>query len=155
MNLEQLKNITEESTLLIVTKTLVKLNKKDKEGNKNELGEIFKTCQHKVVVNRSYQAAVNEALKAEGKEANFVAQERNWKESSQSGCVIEKNGENYLSCIVLSSGVPVYTNSEDEVITKEVFQAFMPTKKPSSNNGGVDARTFKFSSIISVESASE
>ena len=150
MNIESLKEIAAETFLSVTLNTEVKLNKKDKEGNKNEIGKVFKTTTQKVVINRSYQAEVNKQLESEGKEANFVAQERNWKETERTNAVIEKNGELYLSCIVLESSKPVYSNEAGEVIEKSVFEAFLPASKPSQVHS-VAVRTFKASSIVSFE----
>ena len=72
--LNLLQNITNETKLYLVTKTEVKLMKKDKDGNKNELPKIYKIANQIVLVNKSYEKSVNEQREKEGKTADFVAE---------------------------------------------------------------------------------
>ena len=87
-NLTLLQAITEETKLNLVTKTEVKLLKKDKEGNKNELPKIYKIANQIVLVNKSYAKAVNEQRERENKVADFVAEAVKFS-GPQTGCVFE------------------------------------------------------------------
>lgn len=142
-----------ETFLKIVTKTPVKLLKKDKEGNKNDLPEIFKEQTQQVVINRPYEKAVNAALQVEGKESDFESQGRNWGISA--GAIVEHaNGTRYLSYILIDSGSSKYFDDTGKEYAKADFERFVSTAKKTSSQGlddEVKARTVKFDNIVSVQ----
>jgi hypothetical protein len=144
---------TKETFLKLVTRTPVKLLKKDKEGNKNDLPEIFKEQTQQVVINRPYEKAVNAALAAEGKTASFETQGRNW--GIGAGAILEhENGTRYLQYILIDSGDVRYTDDEGKAYTKDDFQRFMSTAKKSSSQGldeEIKVRSVKFDNILSVQ----
>lgn len=146
-----LDSITSETTLKILTRTSVKLLKKDSSGNANQLGEVYKVAEHVVVVGKSYQEAVNEQRTVESKEADFVAEGRVW--GVNSGIFVMRGEEQYLNTILVSSKTIRYENEDGEVATDSVYR-FMSKSKPSSRQGVdelVKVRTFKLSSILEAE----
>lgn len=153
MNIEQLKQIANETELTIAIRTPVKLLKKDKEGNKNELSPIFKTQEQKVVINKAYEKAVNEQRAVEEKETDFASTGRNW--GTQTNAIIEKeDGTEYLSYILIENTTkPSYAYESGEAVDKKVFEKFMSQSKPSSSQGVekvVQARTVKLENIVAI-----
>lgn len=158
MNKEELSAISEETKLRLHTKTLVKLNKKDKDKNPNELGDIFKLQVIDVIINRPYTVAVNEARVNEGAEADFVAKERSWKAESQTNAISEKGGVFYLSSLIDPDAEvhpASYIDACGSPVDEEAFKPFRPPYKASPTTQGVESvvkpRVFKLDSILSVE----
>ena len=153
MNIETLAQISTETMLTIAIRTPVKLLKKDKEGNKNELLPIFKTQSQRVVINKAYEAAVNEQRTTESKEANFESNGRSWGEQTNA-IVTKEDGTQYLSYILLENiSTPVYAYENGDAVEKEVFEKFMSQSKPSTSQGVdkvVQARTVKLENIVTV-----
>lgn len=151
--LSLLQAITEESTLNLLTKTEVKLLKKDKDGNKNLLPKIFKIATQKVVVNKSYEKAVNEQREKEGKSVDFVAEAAGWGGEAK-GATFEYNGAHYLKAILLESIGSTYQTEHGDAISVDEFKQFFSTAKSPSRQQveeEVKVRKFKVESILSFE----
>lgn len=152
--LDLLQNITEESTLNLLTKTEVKLLKKDKEGNKNTLPKIFKCSVQKVLVNKNYSEAVNEQREKEGKAADFVAEAVKF-DGVAKGCTFEYNGQHYVKAILLENiGESYFETEHGDAIGLDSFKQFMSTAKSSSRqqvDEEVKVRKFKIESILNFE----
>lgn len=150
----KLHDIDKETHLRIVLRTPVKLNKKDKAGNPNELEPIFKLQEQIIVINRDYAEAVNEQRKDENKVADFTSNGRNW--GTQANAIITKDdGTEYLSYILTEqSAKPVYVYGNNVEVDKEVFEPFMPASKPSTKQdvaNEVKARTAKLENVLTWE----
>lgn len=147
-----LQSLKTEQQLQIKTKTAVKLLKKDKEGNKNLLPNIYKIATSVVVVNKSYEKAVNEIRQQEEKSVDFVAEGRVWGEAK--GALIENNGAVYLNAILVDTiGSEYFTENGDPISINE-FQQFFSTAKSVSRQGTdeeVKVRNYKIESILDVQ----
>lgn len=150
LKLDELEQISEETFLLLTASTLVKLKKKDSEGNKNLLGDVFKIETQRVVINRSY---VEEVKKTLGDGEEFIPGERTLKYDKKVNSVIYRGDDRYLNCIVIKRGTPSYVVSGN-VIEKSQFEQFIgATKHNPGDAPKVQTRLFKFDSIISVSIA--
>lgn len=150
-NLTLLQAITEETKLNLVTKTEVKLLKKDKEGNKNELPKIYKIANQIVIVNKSYVKAVNEQRERENKAADFVAEAVKFS-GPQTGCVFEYQNNHYVNAILLETIGSTYVTENLEPIELDQFKQFFSTAKTTSRqqvDEEIKVRKFKVDSIIS------
>ena len=161
-DLEWLQAITEETTLHLLTKTEVKLLKKDSEGNKNTLPKIFKFSTQKVLVNKSYTKAVNKSYtkavnkqrEKEGKPGDFVAEAVKL-DGVAKGCTFEYNGQHYVKAILLNKlGQDCYQTEHGDAIEMESFQQFLSTTKAKSRqqvDEEVKVRKYKVDSIVTFE----
>lgn len=148
-----LQTITEETNLNLLTKTEVKLLKKDKEGNKNTLPKIYKISNQKVVVNKSYTEAVNEQRDIEGKATDFVAEAVKF-DGVATGCTFEYNGQHYVKAILLETIGSTYQTENGDAINIDQFKQFFSTAKSSSRqqlNEEVKVRKYKIDSILAFE----
>lgn len=148
-----LQSITEETTLNLLTKTEVKLLKKDKEGNKNGLPKIFKIATQKVVVNKSYEKAVNEQREKEGKPVDFVAEAATFS-GDVKGATFEYNGQHYINAILIETIGSCYQTENGDAIDLDQFKQFFSTAKSSSRQQVEDeikVRKFKVDSILAFE----
>ncbi len=151
--LNLLQNITNETKLNLVTKTEVKLLKKDKDGNKNELPKIYKIANQIVLVNKSYEKSVNEQREKEGKAADFVAEAVKFS-GPQTGCVFEYQNNYYVNAILLETIGSTYVTENLEPIELDQFKQFFSTAKSTSRQQveeEIKVRKFKVDSIISFE----
>ena len=150
-NLTLLQAITEETKLNLVTKTEVKLLKKDKEGNKNELPKIYKIANQIVIVNKSYAKAVNEQRERENKAVDFVAEAVKFS-GPQTGCVFEYQNNYYVNAILLETIGSTYVTENLEPIELDQFKQFFSTAKTTSRqqvDQEIKVRKFKVDSIVS------
>ena len=147
MNTNELKTL--KGNFLLVTKTKVKLNKKDKAGNKNELPELFKVSYQEVILGADYETAVNEALQQECKEADFKAGSRTWGE--RDGNFVIKGDSTYLSCILVKNVSKHFEDADGEHYEEDSFKQFYPAKKESNGQGldnAVQYRNYKMENVI-------
>ncbi len=149
--LNTLKSIKSETNLSLVTKTVVKLLKKDKEGNKNEFGVIYKIAKSDVVVGKDYQQSVNDQRIVEGKVDDFIASERKWGDNE--GIFVTKGDQLYLNTILIGTKTIQYVNENGVVVDKNQFKQFVSTPTSASRqqlDDEIKVRTFKIDSIVDV-----
>lgn len=150
--LSEINNSGIPTTVILCVETEQKLLKKDNEGNKNELGPIYKRATVVVELNASYQDAVNNQRAAEYKPSNFVAEQRKWGEAD--GTMVVNKDEMYLNTLLKETvGTPTYFNIHGIQIDEGEFKRFRSTAKRPSNQGldnPIQVRTYKLSSIVSV-----
>lgn len=150
--IDTLQSIKNETVAIITTKTVMKLLKKDKEGNKNELGTIYRIAKSNVTFGKAYTEAVNEQRIAEKKADDFVAEERKWGE--RDGIFLTKGDAQYVTAILNSSLGSSYVKEDGTPIEHDAFKQFISTAASSSNNQGLEqavlVRTYKLESITDV-----
>jgi hypothetical protein len=131
-----------------------------KRGNPLKDMEITKLVTYVARLNNNYQNSVNNALKREGKDANFVSKE-NWFttifDSFNGSLVAKKSDTNctYLKMIVNYAKTHAYFVNGVEATEEqlEVIKQFKQSSSPTSQ--GLDTeiivRTIKTENIISVK----
>ena len=142
----------DEVELLIKIRTTVKLLKKDKEGNKNDLPPILKYQIQRVLLNKNYSDMINEVREMEGVKADFKSEGRKWG-TTDGAIVTHEDGTEYLSYILLGSvGKPTYKFDDGSDVDFSVFEKFMPAKKVVDKGPDdlVSPRTVKVSNIVEV-----
>lgn len=140
----------------IIAKTVVKLNKKDvltKTEHHDFNSDIYKIQQYNVELNKKYSEQVNEVRAEENKSQDFIAEKRKMGGVNINNCIIDKEGQLYITTILKSTGQKSYMYN-NEVVEKELFERFVPIKK-EYNNQGVDNKvivnTFKLENIVEIE----
>ncbi len=150
---DTLKDTTAEVKLALTTRTLTKLLKKDKEGNKNELGDIYKVAEVVVVINKRYQTAVNEQRTNEGKPADFVTSERKWGVSV--GPFVTKGDNTYLNAILLDQLSSKYIDSNNNEVAISVVAPFMGSRTSGSGSQQLDeavkVRAYNIDNIVAFK----
>ena len=144
--LQAIDNPTEAT---IVTKTLLKMNKKDVEtkSRPNPYGNVWKIQTKRVVLNPKYEQAVNEQRAVEDKSEDFVAKERKWGVPVGSGMLM-KDGSFYLKMIVKSVETALYAfvqtdpNDVSHLVDYDLLAPFVPGKFTPSSQGVDDAVKF-------------
>ena len=139
---------------VLVTRTLFKLNKKNKAKTKvNAFGDIYKVQKTVVDLNANYEKAVKQQQAVEGVPVNFEAEKLTWGKHICKA-VIEHNGGLYLQTITVGKrGKTVYENSKGEEVNFADIVEFMPAKKASVKQNledEVQVRTYAFTSILEV-----
>lgn len=143
---------------VIVSKTAVKMNKKDvlSKTIPNPFAELFKVQTMECLVNIDYQELVNDIRSFEDKSTDFKAEKRTWGEHVNAS-IIEHNGEYYLQCIPEKKYAYSYERADGSKIEYSEFDAFVPKPKEAFKDVSrqetevrVDIRTFKLSSIIAL-----
>lgn len=144
----------------IVTKTPVKLNKKDVATKTipNDVGDIFKVQTIEVEFNADYEGKVNDQRLLEGVAQTFRAEGRAWGKHVN-GSIVEHQGQFYLHCVEIEkkNGV-VYENARGRKVEKSVFEAFLPPYRPSAKQELVDdvkVRDFKLQNVIGINIANK
>ncbi len=151
--IEFLESITDATPATLRTKTRVKLLKKDKDGNKNTLGDVWRIKDTKVTLGKTYAVAVNERRAAEHKATDFVPQDRKW--GVRDGVFIKRGDELYVQAIVDDdSRVATYVVDDGTQIEQEVFAPFVSAASSQTSLQGVEevvrTRTYKLESILAV-----
>lgn len=142
-----------DTTVTLITRTAVKMNKKDVETKTipNPFGEVFKISKVRVILNANYEERVNQERAEEGKEANFVAKEMRYG-NMVGNSLLENNGTLYVKTIELGRvGTSVYADANGDEVVYEDIKPFVPVKKPSATQdleNEVKVRNFKLESII-------
>jgi len=141
----------------IIAKTVVKLNKKDVETKTEHHtfdSDIFKIQQYNVELNKNYGELVNEKREEENKESDFKSEKRKMGGVNVNRAIIDKEGQLYLTSILISTGQKKYEYLNKE-IEKSTFERFVPIKKTYSGNQGLDnqviVNTFKLENIVELE----
>ena len=138
----------------IVTRTIVKLNKKNKAKTKvNAFGDIYKVQKSIVDINRDYEKAVKQQQAVDGVPTNFEKEKLTWGKHVCKA-VIEHNSNLYLQTILVGKrGKTVYEDAKGEVVKFEDIVEFMPERKASAKQNledEVQVRTFAFKNILEV-----
>jgi hypothetical protein len=152
---DYIKNLTQETAIIIQTETEVKMNKKDVETKTEPnpyIGAVKKSLQI-VKVNPNYEREVNDQREDEGKERTFEASERKWGTALGNG-VIENNGKMYISYIPVSTIETSYEDSNGEKIEYSELEKFIPKKKDSSaeKQGVEDVVKFRMIAVENIKS---
>jgi hypothetical protein len=157
MNIQEFAMTVEPDTQVVLhTKTLVKMNKKDVETKTivNPYEKIYKISSVLVTLNSNYEKRVNDERSAEDKDADFKAQEMKYGKMV-GNALLENKDQLYIKCIEEEKiGKSKYFTDTDEEISYSEFEKFIPVKKSSgSQNLGneVKVRNFKIESIIGFE----
>lgn len=139
----------------VVTRTVVKMNKKDVATKQiaNPYEVIYKVQTVAVELNAQYENRVNSARMFEGKEQNFEAEERKW--GGHVNASIIKHGEElYLSVVEESKvGTPVYETETGDEVSYDDLLPFLPVRKPAPKqalDNEVKVRTFKLTNVIGM-----
>lgn len=158
MNIQEFAmEVPQNTKVVLYTKTLVKMNKKDVETKSipNTFGDVYKNSTVLVTMNSSYEDRVNETRIFEGKTSDFVAQEMKYGKMV-GNALLENNDQLYIKCIEESKlGESVYTLANGEVIPYTEIKPFIPASKSKSVSQDIEnevkVRNFKLSSIIGFE----
>jgi hypothetical protein len=143
-----------KTRLTMVTKTTVKMNKKDvaTKSVANPFKEIFKIQAVVVDVNADYEDKVNDQRVAEGEMPDFEKQNMVWGSHVGNSAIIENNGQLYLQTIEVSKlGDVQYIDGNGKVIEYSAIKPFIPNyTKPVSQglDNEVKVRSFKLTSIV-------
>jgi len=140
---ETIQALTAPTTARLITRTEVKMNKKDvatKSIANPYLGAVKITTMI-VELAPQYESAVNEQRTAENKEADFEASSRKWGTSIGNG-IVENNGKLYVSFIAKEHVLTNYMLG-DQIIDKSELEPFMPKKKDSGTQNLENAVVFR------------
>lgn len=99
---------------------------------------ILKHCTMSGLIGFDYENSVNNQDKREGGEGNRVAQPRKWGVLSDDRLFVLHKGKTYLQMKVQSSSLPVYTDLQGNEIPYESVKPFVPVKKASSTQEGIE-----------------
>lgn len=153
-------NFKSQQRATIVTKTPVKLNKKDVATKtiENTVGDVFKVQTIEVEFNADYEGKVNDQRLLEGVPQTFEAGHRLWgKHVNRS--IVEHQGQFYLHCIEIEKkNDVVYENARGKKVEKSAFEAFIPPYRGSPNQMIVDdvkVRDFKLQNVIGINIANK
>jgi len=140
----------------IVTRTPVKLNKKDvaTKTMPNPFEVVYKIQTVEVDIGADYQDKVNDARLLEGDlDKSFRSGERAWGEHVNKA-IVENDGQFYLNVIeVAKVGSPVYELLDGTRVDYSVFEAFVPEYKGSVKQrlqDEVKVRSFKLENVIGL-----
>lgn len=142
-----------KTRLTLVTKTVVKMNKKDvaTKSVANPFSVVFKLQTVVVDVNADYEDKVNDQRVAEGDMPDFEKQAI-WGSHVGNSAIVENHGQLYLQTIeVAKLGQSEYIDVNGNVVDYDLIKPFIPAyTKPVSQglDNEVKVRTFKLSSII-------
>lgn len=137
--------ITGQRTIRVLTKTLVRMRK----TNNRYFNRVYKTQEHRVVVNFDYEAMVNRRRLAEGKQETFQAAERTWGQHLPSSCLVFKDNQYYMQAAVEKSDVAQYT-FRGRPIAKELFETHIIRPSKPRNQGLEDDVIIRSFAIVSV-----
>lgn len=161
-----LANTEATTPITLIADTEVKMNKflrGDRMQKNSYYGKVRKLQESNVFVNVDYTKAVNKRLTKEGKEADFVAQERTWGERVGNSPIISRRLKSgivkyYLEASFVTNNKPKveYTLVEDGVetpIDKSILEGYLPAQS-TSNSQGLDnelaIRTFGLENIKEI-----
>jgi hypothetical protein len=144
-----LQAIDNPTDATIVTKTLLKMNKKDvaTKSKPNPYNAVWKIQTKHVTLNPKYEQAVNEQRAAEEKSEDFVAKERKWGVPIGNGMLM-KDGSFYLKMIVNSVETPYYalvqTDPTDvsQMVDYDLLSPFVPVPSAPKTQGVNEAVKF-------------
>lgn len=146
--LEQLKAIEKETHATITINTPFKLNKKSKEGVPNQLGELTKHSTFYGVIGKSYADC-----HFDDTGLVYVPTQSDKPSPYQyiNKALSEKDGEYYLKCAYLSSGMfgSVVYDKEGNEIPSEVYSQFKGASK--SSDKPTSYRMIKLSNIKDIK----
>lgn len=147
-HIELIKSLKGPTLARIITRTDVKMNKKDVETKSiaNPYVGAVKVTTMIVELAPQYETAVNEQRTEEGKTADFEASSRKWGQNLGNG-LVENNGKMYVSFIAKEHVLTSYLFG-DQVIEKSVLEPFIPKKKESTTQGVENEIAFR---TVSVE----
>lgn len=119
---------------------------------------VTKRQQSNVIINFSYEKAVNKRLEKEGKEADFVPHQRKWGERLPNTPIVFHNNTYYLEAGFLTKNTPkVEYFLDGEPSDKAVFETYLKSKESSSastqgleNENEVVLRDFKIDSVEEI-----
>ena len=147
--------ITHPVVVTLVTRTAVKMNKKDVATKTiaNPFDTVYKIQTVKVEVNANYEQRVNEQREAEHRAADFVSQGRTWG-TKVSNAITEHNGQQYLNAIVLERvGEPTYETDTVKYVDPDHIAPFITAQRVATSqhvDDPVKYCTYKLSSIQSI-----
>lgn len=148
-------NNTKPMKANIVTRTPVKMNKKDVATKQiaNPHGAVYKVQTIAVELNANYEIKVNTERMLEGKEQDFEVEQRKWG-VRVNGSIVEKNGQFYLNTIEEEKiGTPTYETATGEKVEYDALKPFIPAYNPVAKQGlesDVKVRAFKLEHVIGV-----
>jgi hypothetical protein len=153
---ELLNKMRTTQTGILVSATVLKMNKKDVETKKipNPFGEIKCVTKKRIEINSKYEDKVNDARLMEEKKVDFQSQARLWGEH-ESPSIVDYKGEKYIQYVQLEKmGEPIFLDGRGNIIPWERLEPFCP-KQPTPKNQGLEnpikVRTMKIDNIIKLE----
>lgn len=162
VSLQELTDILKEvnrpmpATFVAITEVkMVQKHRETKEPNEY-YGRVNKKQKSNVFIKFDYANSVNKARLNEGKEADFVPQQRKWGVHVPNSPLIEHNGEFYLEARFLNNEPKVeYILDNKEEITKDKIEDFLPPVKESTSttqdlDKEIIMRDFKLKSIHEI-----
>ena len=145
----------------IVTKTPVKMNKKDVATKTIEnplVDDVFKVQTIEVEFNADYAGKVNDQRLLEGVAQDFVAEGRSWGKHVN-GSIVEHQGNFYLHCVEIEKKNDViYERRNGKKVEKSEFEAFMPPYRGTAKQeleDDVKVRDFKLMNVIGINIANK
>lgn len=142
----------------IVTKTPVKMNKKDVATKQiaNPHGDVFKVQTIVVEFNADYQGKVNDQRLLEGVAQDFVATSRAWGKHVN-GSIVENHGQFYLHCVEIEKqGKAVYETRGGKKVNYADLLDFIPKYNGTASQeleDEVKVRDFKLQNVIGINIA--
>ena len=155
---EYLRNLKGCQFVNVIALTEADMNKR----NNAYYGRVMKLSITPMQIGFDYQKAVNNRLKREGKEPNFIAESLKWGEWEIYNKVIAHKGEQYLRTYCVKNRHPkTYYLLDGRLATKEEFtqfSQFFKTKTASQKQTDmgleeeeqVKPRNYKFSNLVSI-----
>lgn len=151
---EAIRELTKPTLARMITRTAVKMNKRDVETKSIEnpyIGAVKITTQL-VELAPQYDRAVNDQRVIENKESDFESSSRKWGQNLGNG-IVENNNKLYVSFIAKEHVMTNYM-LDDVIIEKSELLKFMPKPKASSTQN-VDSevvfRTIAVENIMELE----
>ena len=140
---------------VIVTRTPVKMNKKDVATKQiaNPFAEVYKVQTIEVELNADYEQKVNDQRLIEGAAQNFEAEGRSWGKHVN-GAIVEKNGQFYLHTILIGKvGKAKYETASGREVNYDDLLPFIPVYNSNPKQqleDDVKVRDFKLSNVIGL-----
>jgi len=145
------KNVTD---VVLVTKTEVKMNKKDVETKSiaNTYIGTTKTQVVRVALNEDYEQRVNIMRSVECKDRDFESGELAWG-TCANNIVVENNGKKYIKTIELGKVGAIEYDLNGQKVSYDELKPFIPVPSKSVKqnlDNEVKVRTFSVDSIIEL-----
>lgn len=144
-----------QTRAMIVTKTPVKMNKKDVATRQieNPHGDVFKIQTVEVELNADYEQKVNDQRLLENVTQDFVATSRNWGKRVN-GAIVENHGQLYLHAIEVGRvGKAKYETRTGREVNYADLLPFIPAYAGTKSQGVKDeikVRDYKMTNVIGL-----
>jgi hypothetical protein len=130
----------------IVSETVVRMNKMSRavEGESRVMNElhdlVIKRCASNVTINFIYANAVNNQLKRENKDTDFVPHSRKWGERVEGTSLVIHDNKIYLETKMNGAQpqyVEYYHAQTNRIVEYSEIEPFLPPRKSNAEHQGV------------------